>query len=102
MNQPLVLRNRNEHFHSKKLLSSALQGDSWNENANLCKFTGWFISTLAGRFQVTADTLTTNLVWEMTMCILVRMLFDINSHYGVLLGFTGWFGNYFFRVQLPP
>ncbi|MGA9450144.1 MAG: hypothetical protein WBW41_02240, partial [Verrucomicrobiia bacterium] len=43
-------------FRSKKLHSRALQGDFGNENADLRDLTGRFISTLAGRFQVTADT----------------------------------------------
>jgi hypothetical protein len=50
------LHKRNKHFHSKKLHSRALRGVFWNENANLRKLTGWFDSTLADRFVVTADT----------------------------------------------
>ena len=56
MNQPLTLHRRSEHFHYKKLLSRALQGVFCNENVNLRKMAGWFISTLTGRFVVTADT----------------------------------------------
>gem|GEM_PF-6088852 len=56
--RPLSLHKRNKHFHSKKLHSRALRGVFWNENANLRKLTGWFDSTLAGRFVVTADTFT--------------------------------------------
>jgi|GEM_PF-3786566 hypothetical protein len=55
--RPLSLHKRNKHFHSKKLHSRALRGVFWNENANLRKLTGWFDSTLAGRFVVTADTI---------------------------------------------
>src|SRR6516162_2074213 len=56
MNRPLNFYNPNEHFRSKKLPSRALRGVSWNENANLRKFAGRIISTLAGRIVVTADT----------------------------------------------
>ena len=56
MNQQLTLHRRSEHFHYKKLLSRALQGVFCNENVNLRKMAGWFISTLTGRFVVTADT----------------------------------------------
>lgn len=55
--RPLSLHKRNKHFHSKKLHSRALRGVFWNENANLRKLTGRFDSTLAGRFVVTADTI---------------------------------------------
>ena len=55
LNQPPAFHRRNKHFRSKKLHSRALQGDFGNENADLRDLTGRFISTLAGRFQVTAD-----------------------------------------------
>ena len=56
LNQPPAFHRRNKHFRSKKLHSRALQGDFGNENADLRDLTGRFISTLAGRFQVTADS----------------------------------------------
>jgi hypothetical protein len=56
LNQPMTLHRRNERFHSKKLHGKVLQGGFWNENAKLQNLPGWFNSTLAGRFAVTADT----------------------------------------------
>jgi type III restriction enzyme len=77
--RPLSLHKRNKHFHSKKLHSRALRGVFWNENANLRKLTGWFDSTLAGRFVVTADTVPDVIAYlqaetELTRSTIVRIL----------------------------